>query len=165
MGFKTLDLRESVDNRSGIYGGMGEPTGPKRPIDWRIERILRFVDMHDGKLGWDLNELCVHLQLGITGPHAAKLFSRQTGIGIREYAKQRRLMLAAQQLQGTTDSVKQIALELGYRTPNDLRRQFKKRFCLNPTEFRTVHRQTTDHKRTGISFFPGNLVRFKGGKA
>ena len=165
MGYKALDFREAIDGRSAVNGRLGESSGPQQPIDWRVERILQFVDTHDGKLGWDLNELCVRLELGITGPHAAKLFSRHTGIGIREYAKERRLTLAAQQLRGTTDSVKQIALELGYRTPNDLRRQFKKRFCLNPTEFRTVHRQTTVSKRTGISSFPTNVVRFKGGQA
>lgn len=164
MGYK-LSSCEERDGCSAVAARLGESTRPKRPIDWRVDRILQFVDTHDGKLGWDLNDLCLHLELGITGPHAAKLFSRQTGIGIREYAKERRLALAAQQLRGTTDSVKQIALELGYRTPNDLRRQFKRRFSLNPTEFRTAHHQSTVSKRTGILPFPNNLMRLQGGKA
>jgi AraC-like DNA-binding protein len=165
MAHKTLSFWMERDGRSGAAVRWGESTTPKGPIDWRIDRILQFINRHDGRLGWDLNDLCLHLELGITGQHAAKLFIQQIGIGIREYTKERRLAFAAQQLRVTTDSVKRIALELGYRTPNDLRRQFKKRFSLNPTEFRTAHDQTTIPKPTGILPFPGNLIRIKGGKA
>src|SRR5581483_11437941 len=82
------------------------------PVDWRIQRIVRFIEEQDGKLGWNLDNLCALLQLGISGSHAAKLFVRHVGIGIREYAKQRRLRVAAEQLRRTTDSVKTIALSL-----------------------------------------------------
>jgi AraC-like DNA-binding protein len=164
MGYRAPQVRHVTSPSSDLNGRPDKAPASNRPADWRVERILHFVDTQDGKLGWDLSALCVRLELGITGSHAAKLFSRHTGTGIREYAKERRLTLAAQQLRSTTDSVKQIALELGYRTPNDLRRQFKKRFCLNPTEFRTAYRQTTIPKRAGVSGFPANVVRFGGGK-
>jgi AraC-like DNA-binding protein len=164
MGYKAPQVRHATSPSSDLNGGLDKAPSSKRPADWRVEQILHFVNTQDGKLGWDLSELCAQLDLGITGSHAAKLFSRHTGTGIREYAKERRLTLAAQQLRSTNDSVKQIALELGYRTPNDLRRQFKKRFCLNPTEFRTAYRQATIPKRAEVSGFPANVVRFEGGK-
>jgi AraC-like DNA-binding protein len=164
MGYKARQMCHATNLSSDRNGGPDKAPASKRLADWRVERILHFVNTQDGKLGWDLSALCVHLELGISGSHAAKLFSRHTGTGIREYAKERRLTLAAQQLRSTTDSVKQIALELGYRTPNDLRRQFKKRFCLNPTEFRTAYRQATIPKRAEVSSFPPNVVRFGGGK-
>jgi AraC-like DNA-binding protein len=164
MGYKAPQVRHATSPSSDLNGGLDKAPSSKRPADWRVEQILHFVNTPDGKLGWDLSELCAQLDLGITGSHAAKLFSRHTGTGIREYAKERRLTLAAQQLRSTNDSVKQIALELGYRTPNDLRRQFKKRFCLNPTEFRTAYRQATIPKRAEVSGFPANVVRFEGGK-
>ena len=142
--------------------GPREMLTPRLTADWRVERMLRFIDTEGGKLGWEVSQLCTQLELGISGSHAAKLFSRHTGIGIREYAKQRRLALAAKQLQTTTDSVKQIALELGYRTPNDLRRQFKKLFYLNPTAFREAHRQADIRKRDDA--VPAKVIRFGGGK-
>lgn len=138
---------------------------PPSPVDWRIQRILRFVEKEDGKLGWNLDNLCGLLQLGISGSHAAKLFVRHTGIGIREYAKQRRLRVAAEQLRSTTDSVKTIALGLGYRTPNDLQRQFKKLFALNPTEFRTAYRQPVLFKESAISPQTAHVKRIGGGTA
>jgi AraC-like DNA-binding protein len=164
MGYKARLMCHTTSLGSDLNGGLDKAPTSKRSADWRVERILHFVNTQDGRLGWDLSRLCVQLELGITGSHAAKLFSRHTGTGIREYAKERRLTLAAQQLRSTNDSVKQIALELGYRTPNDLRRQFKKRFCLNPTEFRTAYRQATIPKRAEVSGFPANVVRFEGGK-
>jgi len=134
------------------------------PVDWRIQRIVRFIEEQDGKLGWNLDNLCALLQLGISGSHAAKLFVRHVGIGIREYAKQRRLRVAAEQLRRTTDSVKTIALSLGYRTPNDLQRQFKRLFALNPTEFRTAYRQPVLFKQSDISAQTTKGRRLGGGR-
>jgi transcriptional regulator GlxA family with amidase domain len=139
--------------------------GLERPPDWRVERILRFVGTQSGKLGWDLHQLCAQLQLGISGSHAAKLFNQQIGIGIREYAKQQRLMLAARLLQATRHSVKYVAFELGYRTPNDLRRQFERMFCLTPTEFRTADRQRLTLKRTSTADLPVKVDLLDGGVA
>ena len=138
---------------------------PRPSADWRVEGLVRFIDKQGGKLGWDLNRICAQLELGISGSHAAKLFTRQTGMGIREYAKQVRLTVAALQLRTTADSVKQIALELGYRNPNDLRRQFKKLFSLNPTEFRAVYRQAIVLKESDISSHTATVRRLAGGTA
>ena len=152
--------------RSLIDRALREMPNPRPPADWRVECILRFIDAQGGKLGWDLNHVCVELELGISGTHAAKLFTRHTGIGIREYAKQARLTLAAQQLRMTTGSVKQIALELCYRNPNDFCRQFKKMFSLNPTEFRAVYRQPLPFKDSDTSARPPvNVGRVGGGAA
>jgi len=146
---------------SVLNGPTREVPNPMQSPDWRVEGLLRFIDSQGGKLGWDLTQLCDRLELGISGPHAAKLFSRHTGIGIREYAKERRLGLAAQQLRCTTDSIKQIALELGYRNPNDLRRQFKKRFCLNPTEFRVAYRLAINSLASGAPAHCANVKELR----
>jgi len=151
--------------RSLIDRALREMPNPKPPADWRVEGILQFIDAQGGKLGWDLNDVCTRLALGISGTHAAKLFTRHTGMGIREYTKQVRLTLAAQRLRTTTGSVKQIALELGYRNPNDFCRQFKKLFSLNPTEFRAVYRQPLLFKDSDPSTRPADGRRMKGGAA
>ena len=151
--------------RSLLDRALREMPNPKPPADWRVEGILQFVDAQGGKLGWDLNDVCTRLALGISGTHAAKLFTRHTGMGIREYAKQVRLTLAAQRLRTTTESVKQIALELGYHNPNDFCRQFKKLFSLNPTEFRAVYRQPLVFKDPDTSARLANTRRLGGGAA
>ena len=113
--------------------------------DWRVRRLLAFIDSQHGKLGWNLDHICAQLDLGVSGPHGAKLFKWHTGVGIREYAKTRRLLVAAEKLKGTSQSVKEIAADLGYRNPTDLRRQFRQFFQLSPNDFRTVYRQNTEY--------------------
>jgi len=110
-------------------------------VDWRVERLQRFIHTAHGKLGWNLNSICKQLGLGVSGSHGARLFKKHTGLGIREYAKSKRLAVAADKLKNTTLSIKEIAADLGYKSQTDLSRQFKQQFCLNPTEFRIAHRQ------------------------
>jgi len=110
-------------------------------VDWRVERLQRFINTAHGKLGWNLNSICKQLGLGVSGSHGARLFKKHTGIGIREYAKRKRLAVAADKLKNTTISIKEIAADLGYKSQTDLSRQFKQQFCLNPTEFRIAYRQ------------------------
>jgi AraC-like DNA-binding protein len=162
MTYEQPQVYRGAGIRSLIDRALREMPNPKPPADWRVEGILRFIDEQSGKLGWDLNHVCTELELGISGTHAAKLFTRHTGIGIREYAKQVRLTLAAQQLRTTTGSVKQIALELGYRNPNDFCRQFKKLFSLNPTEFRAVCRRPDISRGSRNSVRSANVRRFTG---
>lgn len=110
-------------------------------LDWRVERLQLFINTVHGKLGWNLNSICKQLGLGVSGSHGARLFKKHTGLGIREYAKKKRLAVAADKLKNTTLSVKEISADLGYKSQTDLSRQFKQLFCLNPTEFRIAHRQ------------------------
>lgn len=114
--------------------------------DWRVKKLQGFIDSHDGKIGWDLPRICRELGLGISGSHAARLFKRGTGIGVREYAKRQRLKIAAELLKTTTLSVKEIAAHLGYRDPWDFERQFRRLFRLSPTEFRRM-RYRADSRR------------------
>jgi len=113
---------------------------PYADVDWRVSRLRQSIDERDGQLGLNLSELCRQLDLGITASHVSRLFHRVTGIGIREYMKQKRLQSAAIKLQTTTLSIKEIAADLGYRTPADFFRQFKKGFHVTPTAFRAASR-------------------------
>ncbi len=110
--------------------------------DWRVEKLQHFLNTAQGRLGWNLNGICKQLDLGVSGSHGARLFKKHTGLGVREYAKRKRLAVALDKLKTTTLSIKEIAADLGYKSQTDLSRQFKRLFCLNPTEFRIAHRQT-----------------------
>ncbi len=104
--------------------------------DRRIAKLLHFIDGQDGKVGWDLDHVCRELQLNISGPYAAQLFKRCTGLGVREYAKKKRLLLAAKRLEIPDLPVKVIAAEFGYRSVAHFSRRFKEQFFLSPSEFR-----------------------------
>jgi AraC-like DNA-binding protein len=104
--------------------------------DWRVQRLILFVNEHLDCVDWKLEKACRELKLGITAPHAARLFKRGTGVGIREYAKRMRLAIAADRLIETDLPVKVIAMEFGYRQPFDFARRFKAQYQVSPTEFR-----------------------------
>lgn len=104
--------------------------------DWRITRLLHFIDGQEGRVDWDLDHACQELRLNISGPYAAQLFKQCIGLGIREYAKKRRLLLAAERLQIPDLPIKVIAAEFGYRSLAHFSRRFKDQFHISPTEFR-----------------------------
>ena len=64
--------------------------------DWRIMKLLGFIDCQG--VGWDLDRSCRELKLDISGAYAARLFKRCTGLGVREYAKTKRLARASSEL-------------------------------------------------------------------
>lgn len=120
-----------------VLSGLLPPSRSERSSeDGRIVRLLGFIDAHEGSIGWDLDGACRELKLDISGAHAARLFKRCTGLGIREYAKRRRLLLAAERLKTTDTPVKAIAAEFGYQSLPHFTRRFKDQFGSSPTEFR-----------------------------
>jgi len=114
------------------------PKGPAPGVekDLRADKLRSLIDRKDGQIGWSLGTLCQTLGLGISGAHAGRLFKRQFGIGIREYAAGRRLMKAAHLLLTTNLCVKTISGNLGYRSTADFSRKFKQEFQLTPTGYR-----------------------------
>ncbi|MCI0626522.1 MAG: AraC family transcriptional regulator [Acidobacteria bacterium] len=104
--------------------------------DRRASKLRKFIDGNDGQVGWSLDTVCQALGLGISGEHAGRLFKRQFGIGVREYASGRRLMKAAHLLCTTNLCIKTISGNLGYRSTADFSRKFKQEFQLTPTDYR-----------------------------
>ncbi len=112
---------------------------PTNYADWRVTRFQRFVDNQDGKIGWNIQQICLELAPGISGRRLARLFRRCLGVTVREYVKRKILCLAAQRLKDPALSVKEVALGLGYHTVWNFQRQFKQLFSLTPTEFRKMY--------------------------
>jgi transcriptional regulator GlxA family with amidase domain len=105
-------------------------------MDGRIVMLLHFIDTHEGNVRWDLGHVCQELRLDISGAHAARLFKRYIGLGVREYAKKKRLLMAAERLKTTDLPVKAIAAEFGYHSFPHFTRRFKDQFGLSPSEYR-----------------------------
>jgi AraC-like DNA-binding protein len=105
-------------------------------VDWRVFRLQQFIDRQEGRLGWRLTDACRELDLGVSAPHAARLFRQCFGLTIREYTKRKRFRSATRYLENTPLSIKEIAANLGYSTPADFFRQFKEVFHVTPSDYR-----------------------------
>ncbi len=108
-------------------------------MDRRVAKLVEAINGHSGAMDWNLEHACRELHLGISPAYAARLFKRNIGWGVREYAKKRRLLTAIERLIATSLPMKTIAAELGYRKPFDFARLFKKQFGLSPTRFRQAN--------------------------
>ncbi|SRR5258708_8263949 len=112
------------------------------PTDWRAQKLKEFIDGHSGRVAWNLDHVCEELDLSMSGRQARRLFKCSTGMGIKEYARRKRLAAAAKQLQTTNVPVKVIAADFGYTRTAEFARSFKELFRVTPLEFRRVWRKT-----------------------
>jgi len=130
--FRDLLFRRSVD----------VPTSH----DWRVQKLKSFIDSDNTRVRWNLDQVSKELELGMSGRQTRRLFKECTGMGIKEYAKKRRLDAAAQQLRTTDAPVKAIAIDAGYQHVRNFTRSFLKHFRLCPIEFRKILRGTSARK-------------------
>jgi len=106
--------------------------------DWRVQKLKNLIDSDPARVRWNIDEVCKQLELCISGRQARRLFKACTGVGIKDYAKKRRLDAAAQALRTTDSPVKAIAMDAGYVHVRNFTRCFLKQFGLCPTKFRRV---------------------------
>jgi AraC-like DNA-binding protein len=105
-------------------------------MDPRVAKLLEAINGHSGAMDFNLEHACRELQLDISPAHAARIFKRDTGVGIREYVTKQRLLMASARLAATDLPIKVIATDLGYRQASDFTRFFKRQRLLNPSRFR-----------------------------
>ncbi len=113
------------------------PTG----TDWRVKALKEFIDSHSVIVRWNVDDVSKELGLSLSGRQLRRIFKVSTGIGIREYAKNRCLASAAEQLRTTHAPVKTIAADRGYQSTCHFARSFKELFRLSPMEFRRIWRR------------------------
>jgi len=112
------------------------PQAIQRNMDWRAKKLKDFIDNAPGKVLGNLGDVCNELGLPLSVRQARRLFKESTGLSINEYARKRRLVSAARQLQETDESVKVIATDAGYHTHQAFAKSFHDMFRLTPIEFR-----------------------------
>jgi methylphosphotriester-DNA--protein-cysteine methyltransferase len=105
-------------------------------MDWRVSKLIEFIDSHTGSVDCNLDHLCRELRLEISPAYAAQLFKRDTGFGVREYVKKRRLQQAMQHLTMTELPIKVIADQLGYKQASDFTRFVREQRHVNPMKLR-----------------------------
>jgi transcriptional regulator GlxA family with amidase domain len=114
------------------------PQAVQRDMDWRTKKVKDFIDNTPGKVLGSVGDLCEELELPLSVRQARRLFKESTGISINEYARKRRLLFAARQLQDTDEPVKVIATDAGYHTHKAFAKSFHDLFRLSPMEFRRM---------------------------
>jgi methylphosphotriester-DNA--protein-cysteine methyltransferase len=110
----------------------------RRHMDWRARKIKEFIDAHPMEARRNLDDVCKQLDLPMSGRQARRLFKLSIGVGVRLYARNRRLSLAIEHLERANTPIKAVAADLGFQNSRQFSRNFKEVLGLSPQEFRKV---------------------------
>lgn len=104
-------------------------------MDWqtRMNMALDYLESHlEDEIVWEraAAEACCSTF------HFLRMFEVISGISASEYVRRRRLSLAALQLAANDVKVIDLAVRLGYDSPDSFARAFKREFDMTPTEAR-----------------------------
>jgi transcriptional regulator GlxA family with amidase domain len=115
-----------------------DAAGPRSFSDLRVERAVTMIVERYGREGLTVRSCAT--EIGMTCEHLCRLFKRHTGQTFGAMLAAVRLREALHLVQYSTLSCKEIAARVGYRSTNQLDRQFKKRLGLSPTAVRRCGR-------------------------
>jgi len=113
--------------------------GKNSEYDPRVGQAIRYL-AENLSSPLSLKEVAAHSNL--SRAHLACLFKKQAGIGPIAFQNQQRIMRAKQMLRMSFLSVKQIAIELGFKNPKYFSACFRKVTGVNPRKYRRERTRT-----------------------
>ncbi|HEY5960170.1 MAG TPA: AraC family transcriptional regulator [Polyangiaceae bacterium] len=114
---------------------------PRRETREASQRIAASIEFMKRNLARSLDVPQLSEQAKLSTSHYSALFKRQTGRSPAEYFTRLRMQSAAELLEETTLSIKEIARQLGYRDPLYFSRVFAGVHGIAPSEYRLRRRR------------------------
>jgi AraC-like DNA-binding protein len=111
---------------------------PEQPLE---RRVREFLERSESGPVVTIRDLATAFRLSRS--HLQKKFKLQTGVCMGEWITEYRLQRAANLLENSNLSVKEIAYTIGYEHPSSFIRAFERRFTEAPTGYRKLN----DYKR------------------
>lgn len=103
-----------------------------------VEIIKRYINNHlERNITKDEISEIVHLN----SDYVTRLFKKETGMSIKSYIIQQKMIAARNLLQNTSFSVSHIAIRLGYSNFSHFAATYKKQFGIIPTEEKRNHHE------------------------
>lgn len=108
-----------------------------------VYEIIHYIDVNLLQIV-ELSEL--ENQLGYTYSHLSHIFSKKTGLTIKQYYNRKRFEKAIDWMKESDMTLSQVAEKLGYQSLNAFSKAFRKQYGISPTEYQTlhIHRRETD---------------------
>lgn len=140
---RSLDHHAAVQSRLWHWFGRistileAVPKGTASPAthDPRVSKLLHLIGSRP--LGSALSPRRLAAELGLSWRRLEQLFKEATRMTPSEYYDQRRIWAAYRKLASSTDTVKEIAYQLGFRQSSHFSRWFSGSFGMSPRQFRT----------------------------
>jgi AraC-like DNA-binding protein len=111
-------------------------TAPHQPLAPAVRegRVRKILQMVESGMTFTIRDLAIELNL--TPSYLQRLFKHETGVCMGEWLSERRLQRAAQLLESSYMSVKEIAYTVGYEHSSSFIRAFERRFSQAPSRYR-----------------------------
>lgn len=126
-----LSLVASLVMESGKHKIKPPPRDGLAP--WQVRRATEMIAQSEGP-NVSLNELAAGV--GMSTFHFCRAFKQSTGVAPHRYQTRLRLERAQAQLADTPLSIIEVALSVGYDTPQGLARLFQRELGISPREWR-----------------------------
>ncbi len=101
-----------------------------------VIRSLKYIDKNYAKL--ITLEIIAEI-VGLSPAYFSKLFKTEVGKGFAEYLIDLRIEKSKKMLAETTDSIKTVALKVGYMDDKYFSKLFKKKLGIKPTDYRKLY--------------------------
>ncbi len=132
-----LALARSRPRRDATAGAAGPPPGSPAP-----GHLARYRALVDARFRLQPSVADLAAELGITATQLNRVCRAQLGRGALDLLHARMVLEAQRQLAYTTQSVKHIALDLGFNDPGYFSRFFQRLAGMSPSAWRALSRQT-----------------------
>lgn len=137
---RALDaIRSLGEFREAFHGWLAWAAKDHEDRDSHLDRALldSVTDWINGHLDRNLSLSMAAEHAGMGESHFSRWFKHALGIGFSEYVVQRKFDEAARRLAaGSTESIQQLARDLGYSDHSYFARLFKERFGMTPVQYR-----------------------------
>lgn len=144
MELREYDSRSTVGETCDYLDGVAQQLGSLAREQARkpdgTDAIIEFLDAH-----YCDSDLCLSLlstKFKLSEAYISRMIKLRTGSTYTEYVEQMRMARAAQLLGSSEKSVTDIALELGYETPNTFFKAFKRVYHVSPGAYRDSMEQS-----------------------
>jgi AraC-like DNA-binding protein len=120
------------------YRGIGSPL---------VQQAIAIIDAGYANSG--LTQGAVAQRLGIAPTMLCRLIRRQTGTTFGKYLREVRLGRAASLLTSSSQTIKEIWVQVGYNHPSNFAHDFRRQFGMAPREYRALAIQSADPSARG----------------
>ena len=112
-------------------GKIVEATADQRLLS--VQKITAYIDRNLSK-PLSIDEIAA--EFGLSANYFSTMFKKQLGCTVLEYLTEKRLIRAAQLLDGSNLKITQISAQLGYQNPSYFCALFAKRFGMTPSQYK-----------------------------
>lgn len=122
---KALTYSKRIEVKDGFIEIKGNNREIKKVIEYIDENISESISLEE-----------VAREVGISPFYLSKLFKKETGLNFITYVNMKKMHKAKEYLRNTDETIRNIALDLGYNEPNYFSKVFKSIEGITPSEYR-----------------------------